>query len=131
MRKLLITVLVVIAVLLSGCTYDSKEKPQAQATSTPTVTGTETAPPEVTNAQNTASVEIKGFAFNPASITVKKGTTVTWKQQDSAPHTITGTGFESGNLAKGQAFSHTFNDAGTFDYHCSLHPSMKGKVIVE
>ncbi|MCX9014335.1 MAG: cupredoxin family copper-binding protein [Candidatus Methanoperedens sp.] len=131
MRILLITVLVVIAVLLSGCTYDSKETPQAQATSTPTVTETETAPREVTNAQNAASVEIKGFAFNLASITVKKGTTVTWTQQDSAPHTVTGRGFESGNLAKGQVFSHTFNDAGTFDYHCSLHPSMKGKVIVE
>lgn len=79
------------------------------------------------------SVEIKGFAYNPATITVSKGTTVTWMQQDSAVHTVTsvsGNILDSKNLAKGQTFSYTFGEVGTFKYFCSNHPSMKGEVIV-
>lgn len=77
------------------------------------------------------TIDIKNFAFDPNSLTVKAGTTVTWTNQDSAPHKILGSGFESGDLSKGQTFSYTFNDKGKFDYSCSIHPSMKGKVIVE
>ena len=79
------------------------------------------------------SVEIKGFAYNPATITVSSGTTVTWTQQDSAVHTVTsvsGNILDSKNLVKGQTFSYTFDETGTFKYFCSNHPSMKGEVIV-
>jgi plastocyanin len=79
------------------------------------------------------AVEIKGFAFNPATITISKGTTVVWTQKDITSHTVTiasGAGFDSGTLNQGQTFSYTFNGIGTFNYGCSIHTNMSGKVIV-
>jgi plastocyanin len=78
------------------------------------------------------TVRIKGMRFEPASVTVKPGTTVTWIQEDGAPHTVTGTGGElrSDTLMGGQRFSHTFPEAGSFDYACNFHPMMKGTVVV-
>jgi plastocyanin len=78
-------------------------------------------------------VEISGFAFVPPTLTVSVGTRVTWTNNDSTNHTVTSNDnlFESGNLAKGATFSYTFEEKGTFDYHCKIHPSMTGKIIVE
>jgi plastocyanin len=77
--------------------------------------------------------------FDPPKLTVSKGTTVTWKNGDSTMHTVTsgsaqggesGTVFDSSYLTGGKTFQHTFSDAGTFDYYCTLHPYMKGQVVV-
>jgi plastocyanin len=80
-----------------------------------------------------ANVDISGFAFVPSTLTVSVGTTVTWTNKDSVSHTVTSNDnlFDSGTLAKGATFEHTFNQKGTFGYHCSIHPSMTAKVIVE
>jgi plastocyanin len=78
-------------------------------------------------------VEIKDFAFSPATITVKKGATVTWTNQDGVGHTVTsddGNELSSETFSKGQTFTHTFNTVGTFQYHCQPHPYMKGTVVV-
>ncbi len=79
-----------------------------------------------------AAVAITNFAFNPATITVKVGTTVTWTNNDSAPHTITADdgSFNSGDIGQGKTYSHTFSSAGTFPYHCTVHPFMKATVVV-
>jgi plastocyanin len=88
------------------------------------------------NRQAANSVSIKDVngipSFSPASITVTKGTTVTWTNNDDLSHTVTSdTGiFNSGVLNTGQTFRFTFNNIGTFNYHCSIHPFMVGKVIV-
>ena len=81
---------------------------------------------------NQPSVSISNFSFSPASISVKKGTTVTWTNQDSAPHTVVGDngGPESQILSRGTSYSYTFDTTGTFAYHCSIHPSMQGGVTV-
>ncbi len=82
-----------------------------------------------------------GKFFVPDTLTVSKGTTVTWTNKDSTLHTVvsgspeagnsgTGTEFDSSYLAAGKTFQHQFNIAGTFDYYCTLHPYMKGKVVV-
>ncbi|MBW3022726.1 cupredoxin family copper-binding protein [Candidatus Woesearchaeota archaeon] len=77
------------------------------------------------------SIIIKNFAFSPAEITVKTGTTITWTNEDSVTHTITSEGnFDSGQISKGETFSFTPDKAGTIDYHCSIHPSMNGKIVV-
>jgi amicyanin len=76
-------------------------------------------------------VKIAGFAFQPAEVTIKAGQSVTWTNDDSAPHTATGKGFDSGSLSKGQKFTFQFASAGSFDYICTFHPNMKGKVIVQ
>ena len=85
------------------------------------------------SASSAMTVDIKDFAFNPPSIEVAAGTTVTWTNSDSAPHTATqdGGGFQSGRLDQGQSFSFTFDTAGTFEYHCEFHPNMHGTVVVK
>jgi len=83
-------------------------------------------------ASSQAAVAINGFAFDPQTVIIKTGGTVTWTNEASVSHTVTAAGlFDSGILGNGQSFSHTFSEAGTFDYGCTIHPSMKGKVIVE
>jgi plastocyanin len=79
------------------------------------------------------AVSIANFAFSPASITVKVGDQVTWTNNDSTTHTVTAddNSFSSGDLAPGATFSFTFTKAGTFPYHCSIHTSMKGTVVVQ
>lgn len=80
-----------------------------------------------------SEVVIEGFAFGPATITVPTGTTVTWANQDAAAHTVTSETniFDSGNLARNDSFSYTFTERGTFKYYCTIHPRMRGEVIVE
>ncbi len=78
-------------------------------------------------------IEIKDFAFSPATITVKVGTKVTWTNQDSVAHTATsvdGTTFDTGLLNQGESGSFTFDKVGTYDYICTPHPRMQAKVIV-
>ena len=75
-------------------------------------------------------VTIVDFAFQPASLQVAVGSTVTWTNGGQAPHTATGSGFNSGTLAPGASFSQTFGTAGTFSYICSIHPNMQGSITV-
>jgi len=79
-----------------------------------------------------SAVSIKDFAFNPGTIEVAVGTTITWTNDDAAPHTVSqsGGGFESGRLDPGTTFSFTFDTAGTFDYFCQFHANMTGQVVV-
>jgi len=78
-------------------------------------------------------VTIKNFAYSPNPVTVTVGTQITWTNQDTAPHTATSDspGFDTGMLQTGQSGSVTFNQVGTFAYHCSVHPNMHGTVIVQ
>jgi plastocyanin len=89
------------------------------------------APVTATNDTAGAAVTIVDFAFEPAAITVPLGATVTWTNAGVAPHTVAGGFGDSGTLASGQAFSHTFTEAGVFDYVCQFHPQMTGQVVVE
>ena len=77
-------------------------------------------------------VTIKDFKFSPASITVHVGDTITWTNQDIAPHTATASdgSFDTGTINKGKSGSATFSKAGTIPYICSIHPNMKGTVVV-
>ncbi len=81
----------------------------------------------------TVSVSINNFAFAPNSLTIHKGDTVTWTNNDAAGHTITGNsgGPASGTIAKGQSYSYTFLTVGSFPYHCTIHPMMKGVIVVQ
>ncbi|MBN9386896.1 MAG: cupredoxin family copper-binding protein [Chloroflexi bacterium] len=85
-----------------------------------------------TPATNVTSVMIHNFSFVPQSISIPKGTTITWTNMDSASHTVTSdTGaFNSGILKTNDTFQFTFNTPGTFTYHCSIHPNMKATITV-
>jgi len=113
MKKLIILMAIL---LLAGCqTYEEPTAAKGQAA--------------------TNSVSIAGFKFNPGTTTVKAGETVVWTQKDSAPHTVTSISgpesFDSGTLNKGQTFSQTFTTPGTYKYQCSIHPTMRGTILVE
>ena len=86
------------------------------------------------NARAAASggVTISGFAFHPSALTVHVGDTISWTNDDSASHTATADdgSFDTGTLERGRSGSHTFTRAGTFAYHCTIHPSMHGTVTV-
>ena len=96
---------------------------------------TDTTNNSATTPQSGTTVEIGSFIFTPKVLKVKKGTTVTWTNKDSAVHTVTATDGKNGphstNLDPGKTYSFTFNELGTFAYNCVLHPSMTGSVIVE
>jgi predicted lipoprotein with Yx(FWY)xxD motif/plastocyanin len=78
------------------------------------------------------SVNIQSFAFTPPSLPVPVGTKVTWTNNDSVAHTVTSdSGAFNGSLAPGATFSFTFTQAGTFSYHCAIHPSMTAKIVVQ
>ena len=68
--------------------------------------------------------------FVPTTLTVKRGTEITWTNTDTQEHTVTGTGFSSGLIRPGATFVHRFNTVGAFDYRCTIHPTMQGTVNV-
>jgi plastocyanin len=116
--------LVILACVAAGCS--SNQTPPAPAATA--------APPASTGGGN--SITIKNFAFDPTPLTVKTGTIVTWVNQDGAPHiVVSDTGsptiFSSDSLSTGASYKFTFIQPGTFTYHCAIHPSMKGTIIVQ
>jgi plastocyanin len=84
-------------------------------------------------AAGAAAVTIENFAFSPQTLQVAPGTTVVWTNKDSVAHTVTsdtGAWADSGNLATGATFSHTFSTPGTYRYHCAIHPNMTATLVV-
>ncbi|MGA8491881.1 MAG: cupredoxin family copper-binding protein [Terriglobales bacterium] len=79
-----------------------------------------------------AEVKIDNFTFEPPTLTVPVGTTVTWTNRDDIPHTVVSTDgvFNSKVRDTDEKFSYTFTKAGEFPYYCSVHPKMMGKIVV-
>jgi len=78
-------------------------------------------------------VFIQNSTFSPSTITVVANTTITWMNKDGMSHTVTsdtGTELNSGNIPANETWSHTFTLAGTYPYHCTIHPNMKATVKV-
>ncbi|OGD63448.1 hypothetical protein A2160_02110 [Candidatus Beckwithbacteria bacterium RBG_13_42_9] len=82
------------------------------------------------SAQST-NITISNFSFNPATLTIPAGTEVTFTNNDSVTHTVTGTNLDSGDIAPGDSYKHVFTDPGTYGYNCSIHPNMKGTIIIQ
>ena len=125
MNKILVFFLLLMSTLiLSGCSlYNGNQNSSANLAISPTPTQQSTIGSNIIN--------IKNFSFNPGVLTVKKGSTVTWVNNDSSPHQIKSDSFNSSQLTNGQSFSFTFINSGTFDYSCAIHLTMIGKIIVE
>ena len=77
------------------------------------------------------TVQIKGFAFKPATVRVNRGSQVAFANSSNVAHTATGAGFDTKRIAPGKSATVRFNNVGTFAYHCKIHSFMKGKVVVE
>ena len=100
---------------------------------------TESASPASSDAAGAApatggsAVSLINYAFDPTSLSVATGTTVTWTNNDTAAHTVTADdgSFDSGNLPPGQTFTHTFTASGSVAYHCNYHPNMVATIVVQ
>jgi len=88
---------------------------------------------ESTKSPQAVAIAIDNFKFGVVSIEIAAGTTVTWTNRDDVPHTVVSSTkvFKSPPLDAGEAFSYTFKSAGTYEYYCSLHPRMIGKIVVK
>ena len=130
-------------VLLSACGSDTPGGTGSAATPTPTTSvqtptptiaqPTPTPVPGYTQVVLITDNSNGSFGFTPAKLAIRVGTTVIWKNRSSAPHTVTsddGTTFDSGTVAAGGTFHFTFKTAGTFSYHCNIHPYMRSVIIV-
>ena len=132
MKRTLIIGLIVLLLLLSGCTAPPKETaPIAPGDTAGLPVKTAPTPETTVLLQMTATVENEDFGFFPPELVIARGGTVTWRQKDIEKHTVTGNGFDSPELSKDQTFSHTFNENGVYEYGCKNHPSMKGKIIAK
>ena len=120
------TFVVVTAIAVAACSGSS-------GSAAPTAAASQAGSPAAPAGGGTSAVDIKNFAFNPATTSVSAGSKVTWTNSDTAAHTVTfdDGSADSGDLAAGATFDHTFATAGTFAYHCAIHSSMKGTVTVQ
>jgi amicyanin len=86
-----------------------------------------------TETPSAVEVKIDNFTFTPPTLTIKAGTQVTWKNHDDIPHTVVenNKAFKSKVLDTDEKFTSTFTKPGTYEYFCSLHPKMTGKIVVE
>jgi plastocyanin len=115
-RHLLLPALLLAAALLAGCA--DNDGGHNQATSDPPAKGV-------------SSIVAKDRRFSPAAIQVPAGTKVTWAFQDGQmPHDVKGEGWDSGEPQRSGTFSRTFDQPGTYDYACTLHPRMTGRILV-
>ena len=83
---------------------------------------------------NKYQVNIDNFSFTPQTLTVPVGAKVTWTNKDDVPHTVVSTNKafpHSSALDTDESFSYAFTKAGTYEYYCSVHPKMLGKVVVQ
>lgn len=130
MNKSLLPCLILLIAAVSGCTEEPETSPNATMNQT-TVTVTIT-PAFPVLKPSTVYVEILGSKFDPPELKVVNGTTVEWKNSDSAMYVLNVDNSSSPNLLKRSTWNFTFNRTGIFEYNCSLHPSMPGgRIIVE
>lgn len=120
-RNTILSLCAVLAFLASGC---------SNSTYGPYNGGTSSATPAKTSPN---TVTISNFAFGPSTLTIAKGTAVTWQNNDAVAHTATSDAgkWDSGNIIPGASKSVTFDSVGTFPYHCAVHPMMTASIIVQ
>jgi plastocyanin len=133
MKKVLIVILVVLVLAVGGWAvfgggssnnnsgYGNTNSTQSKSTASQPSSG---------------AITIRNMMFTPSQITVAKGGTVTWTNNDTVAHTVTDDlsnvgGPASGNIEPGSTYSFRFNKTGSFQYHCSLHSSMRGTIVVK
>ena len=119
---LVVCLAVLLAVALAGCSSGGSSSTGGTSGGSASTGGT--------SAGGTTITE-EGFAFNPASVTVKVGDTVTFTNNDSAPHEVSIDNQNLGSQSQGQSVTWQATKAGTFPYKCTIHPSMTGEITVQ
>lgn len=137
-RLALLCTCLAVGLVAAGCGSDNKDKGSGGSGDS----GKTAAPAADSGGSSggkSASVELKGIAFNPNDVSVPVGGTVTWTNGEGVPHDVTkeggpGPSFKSGprgGMKEGDTFKYTFKTAGKFDYECTVHPNMQGTVTVK
>src|SRR3954469_3988092 len=134
-KPLLAAGLVVLSLGLVACGGSGSGSSSTEAESTPAGQegeSSESEPAPSGNAAKAEKVQIVEFSYEPEPVVVQVGGKVTWQNEDTAPHTATADdgSFDTGTIEKGKLGSATFKEAGTFTYHCEIHPTMHGTVEV-
>ncbi len=132
MSWVFLSLAIAAALLLAACGGGTA------TTSAPTPTPTSPPSPTPTPTPTVVTVKIveanEKYSFQPATLTIKVGTQVVWLNTSDAPHTVTsdtaGVFSSAGNITRNQTFMFTFTSAGTFPYHCNIHPYMKAAITV-
>lgn len=119
MKNLWIIILVIVLIILGYLGYKYLYKSKYSNA------------PVTTSSVGVNSISIKNFFFNPAELTITKGSEISFINNDSTTHTVTFSDFQNDNLKPGASYKHIFDSTGTFDFHCNIHPQMKGKIIVQ
>ena len=150
-KLLLVTVTSLLSLFLAACGQSGADPSGTSETQSTTPPGSSTnsnmdmskmqmpARPSPATAKDMPSsstanqVMVENFSFQPSTLTVKAGTTVTWVNHDDEPHTVNENNktFKSGTLDTDGKFSYKFTSPGTYSYFCSLHPRMTGQIIVK
>jgi plastocyanin len=132
-NKIILGVIIGVLVIVGIAYFLNKGNSYQQNMPSQTQTQTNTNPATGSSVMAKNAVSIQNMAFSPATMTVKVGDKVTWTNQDSVGHSATAddSSFDTGVIEQGQSGSSTFAKAGTYTYHCSVHPNMKATIIVQ
>lgn len=137
-KSTLVWVIIIILIAIGGIWYINRNQTTSSTpTPTPQQTTTQKTNPitttSTTNLVEQKTIVIENLTFTPNTVTISAGSTVTWTNNDPMSHSVIGDngGPKSTTLSNGQSYSYTFNTPGTYTYHCGIHPSMKGTVVVQ
>ena len=139
MKKIIIFIVIILILVLGymfyfkNSAYQTPKNAQSGQVESPTK-GAPTTPEINTSVKKVAKtypVSITNFSFSPNTITIEKGDSIIWTNNDSAPHQISANNSEGNVIKKGEVYSYTFVDAGIINYICAIHPNMKGTIIVK
>lgn len=134
--KRTIVIIVALLVILGLGAFALNKSNDNTSTSQPSSSSSSSNTSSNQPAAQTGQVKIDNMMFTPSQITVAKGGTVTWTNNDSTTHTVVDDlsnvgGPASGDIPPGGTYSFTFTKSGSFQYHCTIHPSMRGTIVVK
>ena len=134
MNKVLIVIMVVVLAIGGLAIYDHNKSNNGPAYSNNS--SNNSAQSQTNQSSASGAITIKNMMFTPSQISIAKGGTVTWTNNDSTVHRVVDDltnvgGPASGDIQPGSTYSFTFNKTGSFQYHCSIHPSMRGTIVVK
>src|SRR5580704_14908626 len=129
MNKIIIGVIIVV-IVIGGAAYLMHKHNEMQSMNMRPATQTQSSASSAAKPAGKNAVTIQNFAFSPATITIKAGQSITWTNEDSVGHSATAddNSWDTGVLPQGQSKTIAFAKAGTYTYHCSVHPNMKATV---
>lgn len=136
MRRILGLILIIIAIIVIVWGVTRNNNNSSNQTSSGPGTSSQQTNQNNSSSPRAGTINIRNMMFTPSQITIAKGGTVTWTNNDTTTHTVVDDlanagGPNSGDIAPGQSYSFTFTKTGSLQYHCSIHPSMRGTIVVK